>query len=87
MGSTEPEPTFRYADWADLLGRNTGSSDLGAEWQSVADLAASIGTTPQDIRARLTHAKREGRLEMTRVCREAIDGSMRLIPVYRVRTQ
>lgn len=84
----EPTPDFQYADWADLLGRSADSSDnIGAEWQSVSDLAAQTGAHVDDIRQRLNHYKREGRLEMRRVTREAIDGTMRQIPVYRVRAQ
>jgi hypothetical protein len=83
----DPTPDFQYADWADLLGRNDASDNLGAEWQSVADIAAATGAALENIRATLASAKRDGRLEMTRVYRESIDGAMRLIPVYRVRAQ
>lgn len=84
----EPIPDFQYADWADLLGRSADSSDnIGAEWQSVADIAAATGAALENIRATLASAKRDGRLEMTRVYRESIDGTMRQIPVYRVRAQ
>lgn len=58
------------------------ASDKG---DSVRDLARKMGRHPRWIQERLAEARHRGLLETGRSHREAIDGTMRMVTVYRVK--
>lgn len=51
---------------------------------SIAEMVAQTGLPDSKVRKALIAAKQEGRLQMTRVPRETLAGSMHPIPVYRI---
>jgi hypothetical protein len=61
------------------LSKHTG------EGQSVADLSRATKIPIGRIRERLRLLSYEGRLEVGKQCSLAIDGSTRLVPIYRIK--
>lgn len=60
-------------------------SSKHAEGLTVTEMCAITGHRSDWVHQRLSRLKAEGKLEVARAPREAIDGSSRLVPVYRIK--
>lgn len=71
----------------ELIAELERASRTNAEGQSVRELAASLKMTESKIKAMLRAGIDAGTIESGRTMRFAIDGTLRPIPVYRVRSK